>query len=118
MPLMCPKPHAVTAAAATGTCSSRPVGHAEIKPSRKDDVDGWQIVYMLAREHWGKGLATELAGRIAEYGFKDLGLDKVYASIDAENKASRSVVSKLGFQLIEVRKEEKAEICIYKKTIA
>ncbi|KAJ6787202.1 hypothetical protein PWT90_10272 [Aphanocladium album] len=99
-------------------CDGQFAGHAEIKPSRADDIDGWEIVYMLAKAHWGKGLATEIAERISEYGFKELGLDEIYATIYMDNKASKAVATKLGYELVKVRKEENAEVCIYRKTIA
>lgn len=43
-------------------CDGQFDGHTEIKPSRADDIAGWEIVYILAKAHWRKGLATEISG--------------------------------------------------------
>jgi RimJ/RimL family protein N-acetyltransferase len=72
------------------------VGHAEIKPRK--DADDFEIIYLLAREHWGRGYATEIARRLIRYGFEELGLARVTATIDAANKPSIRIVEKLGMR--------------------
>ena len=71
-------------------------GHAEIKP-RKDAGD-FEIIYLLTRERWGRGYATELARRIIDYGFQELGLQRIAATIDADNQPSVRIVEKLGMR--------------------
>lgn len=54
--------------------------------------------YLLARDCWGRGYATE-AGRAAlRHGFGLLEFDEVVANILPENVASRRVLEKLGFE--------------------
>ncbi|MER7460652.1 GNAT family N-acetyltransferase [Micromonospora sp. NPDC126480] len=73
----------------------RYVGHAEIK--RTDQVDGYEIVYALAKPAWGGGLGTELARALVRYGFDTLGLPVVYATVADANRASLALLAKLGF---------------------
>jgi len=54
--------------------------------------------YLLARDCWGRGYATE-AGRAAlKYGFDALNFEEVVARTTPENYASRRVLEKLGFE--------------------
>ena len=80
------------------------IGHAEIKPTEVSG--GHELIYALAHSAWGRGLGTEVAGRIAAYGFEDLGLSEVHATVAAENTASLAVMAKLGFE--HVRDESAA----------
>jgi RimJ/RimL family protein N-acetyltransferase len=54
--------------------------------------------YMLARDCWGRGYATE-AGRAAlRHGFEQLGFTEVTAKVVPENAPSCRVLEKLGFE--------------------
>ena len=53
--------------------------------------------YLLARDRWGKGYATEIGRAALAHGFGRYGFEKVVASIAPENDASRRVLEKLGF---------------------
>jgi ribosomal-protein-alanine N-acetyltransferase len=53
--------------------------------------------YMLAREAWGRGYATEIARAALSHGFERYGFAEVVASVAPENVASRRVLEKLGF---------------------
>ena len=57
-----------------------------------------EVKYALAREHWGKGLATEAVRGIVEYGSYEHGLDRIIATTAPENQASHRVLLKAGFQ--------------------
>ena len=63
------------------------------------DPEGWpglEVSWLLARSHWGAGLATE-AGRAAiAYGFDALGVDALISLIAPGNAASIRVAEKLG----------------------
>ncbi|WP_328484319.1 GNAT family N-acetyltransferase [Streptomyces sp. NBC_00377] len=71
------------------------VGHAEIKPT--DVVGGHEIIYALAPAAWGSGLGTELAEAIVAHGFDTLALTEVYATVAAPNKASLTLLDRIGF---------------------
>jgi RimJ/RimL family protein N-acetyltransferase len=58
--------------------------------------------YRQARRFWGKGYATEAGYASLHYGIDQLGLTDLYAMTDVDNGASRRVLEKLGFRLVEV----------------
>ncbi len=100
--------------AVVDSASDQPIGHAEIKPSPSDDVDGWELVYVLAKSHWGRGLGTEIAGAVTRHGLDGLGLDAVYATINEANAPSIKLLAKLGYELLAVRAEEAFNVHIYR----
>ncbi len=64
--------------------------HLESYP---DDVEvGWR----LAREHWGKGYATEAATAWLEHAFGSMGLPRVISVTDPPNVRSLAVMHRLG----------------------
>jgi aminoglycoside 6'-N-acetyltransferase len=52
--------------------------------------------YNIAREHWGRGYASEAAVAVVRYGFEDCSLHKIIACADSRNAASLRVMQKLG----------------------
>ena len=54
-----------------------------------------EIGWRLAKEHWGKGYATEAAKASLEFAFKQLNLDQVYSFATVSNWKSRSVMERL-----------------------
>ncbi|MCQ9184477.1 GNAT family N-acetyltransferase [Streptomyces sp. IBSBF 2953] len=80
------------------------VGHAEIKPI--DVLGGHEIIYALAPTAWGSGLGTELAESIVAYGFGTLGLTRVYATVAAPNKASLTLLGRIGFEHVRDIEED------------
>ena len=54
-----------------------------------------ELAYSLAREHWGKGLVSEAGLCVIAWGFRDLGLEKVYAKTDLLNVRSQRVMARL-----------------------
>jgi RimJ/RimL family protein N-acetyltransferase len=55
-----------------------------------------EIGWRLAREHWGKGYATEAARASLQYGFEQLGLDEIVAFTVPQNVRSRAVMERIG----------------------
>jgi RimJ/RimL family protein N-acetyltransferase len=53
--------------------------------------------YTLARDRWGRGLATEVAGACLQYVFENFPLTEIAASVDARHVASQRVLEKIGF---------------------
>jgi len=53
--------------------------------------------YTLARRYWGRGLATEAAEAFVDFGFDELGLQRIVAMVEVGNGASVRVLEKLGF---------------------
>jgi len=63
-----------------------------------EDIFQAEIAFTLARSFWGKGYATEAAGRLLDYLFGELHLQRVRAIRDAENLASAHVLERLGMR--------------------
>jgi RimJ/RimL family protein N-acetyltransferase len=60
---------------------------------------GWpafEIGWTLAKSRWGRGYATEGAGRALEYAFLELGKPHVISLIHPDNAASIAVARRLG----------------------
>jgi [ribosomal protein S5]-alanine N-acetyltransferase len=55
-----------------------------------------EIGYFLHPDHWGKGLATEAATLLLDFGFADVGLHRVFGTCDPRNTPSARVMAKLG----------------------
>jgi RimJ/RimL family protein N-acetyltransferase len=57
-----------------------------------------EVGWFIDRKHWGRGLATEGARVSLAFGFDDLGLDRILARYDPENRASGAVMKKIGMR--------------------
>jgi len=57
-----------------------------------------EVGYRLLPEFWGRGLATEAGRAMVEYGFRELGLDRIVGVAAPANKASCRVLEKLGLR--------------------
>lgn len=56
--------------------------------------------YRFHRKHWNKGFASEAGKACLEFGFNQLGLEKIVAHAMIENKASSRVMQKLGMRFV------------------
>lgn len=65
----------------------------------KDDIYKMnaEVGYWVGEPFWGKGIATQALKLIVEFGFTSLGINRMYASVFAPNKASAKVLKKAGF---------------------
>jgi isoleucyl-tRNA synthetase len=63
-----------------------------------------EISYQLPKNAWGKGYATEISDAIIRYAFDNFDIDKVCAATVADNLASKKVLHKNGFTLIDTIK--------------
>ena len=52
----------------------------------------------LAREYWGQGLSLIASQTIIDFGFKTLGLHRIYAERISENKAAVTLAKRLGMR--------------------
>jgi [ribosomal protein S5]-alanine N-acetyltransferase len=55
-----------------------------------------EIAFNLSRAHWRRGIATEAATAVMEFGFGQLGLNRIEALCMPENSASATLLRKLG----------------------
>jgi len=62
------------------------------------DLGAIELMYHFAKEHWGKGYATEAAKACLNYAQQNEITHQLAAFIDPANQGSEKVLRKLGFQ--------------------
>ncbi len=60
---------------------------------------GFEVGWMLRRESWGHGYATEAAARVVRYAFTELGRERLISLIRPANAPSIRVAERLGERL-------------------
>ena len=73
--------------------NQRVVGRIGLRTDVRHEIG--ELGYSLSREHWGRGLATEAAEAVTDWGFEERRLAKIFAYADALNKGSLRVMEKL-----------------------
>jgi RimJ/RimL family protein N-acetyltransferase len=80
------------------------------------DIDGQfevEVAYLIAKEYWGQGLATEAALAIAQYGFETLQLTRLICLVEHGNTASIRVAEKIGMAFEKEGEDEKGPFLLY-----
>jgi RimJ/RimL family protein N-acetyltransferase len=72
------------------------VGDAGLTQKRIEGRAEVEVLYFFARPFWGRGFATEAARALVDYGFRELGLERIVALIHPENQASMRVAERIG----------------------
>lgn len=92
--------------------NARFIGNSSIRPrpSKKED---WEIGYVLKPEAWGKGYATEIARGLIKFGFEELKLPEVFATIDDDNLDSIKVAEKAGMSFLHYEFDEDGRFSVY-----
>jgi|SRR5689334_10273004 len=62
-----------------------------------------ELGFMLRRNCWGQGFATEAAGAVVDHGFAALKLTRLAAAVQCANRAAARVLEKNGFALAQSR---------------
>ncbi|NBL65606.1 GNAT family N-acetyltransferase [Flavobacterium sp. NST-5] len=81
-----------------------------------EQIKDYELIYALSKAFWGQGLATEIANQMVRFGFDSQHMKCIYASIDPKNKASQSILLKIGFtELCRMNDEFGLESIYYQK---
>jgi ribosomal-protein-alanine N-acetyltransferase len=72
--------------------------HADEFPDAEGDYEV-ELAYLLAKGHWGRGLATEAARLIVHDAFERLRVPRLIALIDPDNEASLKVARNVGMSV-------------------
>jgi len=59
-------------------------------------IDDNELLYGLIKSEWGNGYSTEAAKAMLDYGFNELNLPFVVATVNPENVASEKVLQNIG----------------------
>ncbi len=74
------------------------LNQAEVTPL---EWPGVEVGWTLHPRYWGRGYATEAGASAVQYGFEELGEERLFCCILVDNHRSQAVAQRLGFELIE-----------------
>jgi ribosomal-protein-alanine N-acetyltransferase len=72
-----------------------------------------EIGWWLARDQWGRGLATEAAREALRDGFERVGLERIVAIAQPANGASVHIMQKLGMQFERMTEARGIPVVLY-----
>lgn len=75
---------------------STPIGYAGLRHAHVGGRPEVELMWFLDADHWNNGYATEMAREAVRVAFEILELDAVVGQTVKVNRASRSVMAKLG----------------------
>lgn len=64
-----------------------------------------EIGYWIGKPYWGKGLIPEAVSMLVKYGFRELGLEKIWCGYFDGNEKSKRVQEKCGFKFHHTNKD-------------
>jgi ribosomal-protein-alanine N-acetyltransferase len=73
-----------------------------------------EIGYVLSREYWGKGIATEVCKALTQYSFTNTNTKEVVAITDLSNSGSQNVLQKAGFERLDNLIRNQEELAYFK----
>ncbi|XP_010511497.1 PREDICTED: uncharacterized protein LOC104787585 [Camelina sativa] len=77
----------------------RSIGYVSVKPDSGDGRCRADLAYALAKEFWGRGIATAAVRIAVGQAFQDFPVVvRLQAVVEVENKASQRVLEKAGFR--------------------
>ena len=78
-----------------------------------EDLKEVDLGYRFLSDYWGKGYATESSKACLEFGFTNLGLEKIIAMVFPDNAASVHVLDKLNFKFEKDIIEDGEKVDVY-----
>ena len=74
------------------------IGFCGLSHANVDGVDEVEIAYRLAKNQWGKGLATEAVHQVLSDGFARFNIESIVGIASPRHEASIRVLEKVGFK--------------------
>ena len=103
--------HGVGRLAVIDKATAKFIGWCGLKYSQ--DKDEYDIGFRFYRDYWNRGYATETSKRCLDFGFNELGIEKIVGRAMKENLASIKVLKKIGMTFKENFDFEGREGVIY-----
>ena len=75
------------------------IGHCGLLDKTVDGREEIELVYVIEKNSWGQGYATEIARALRDHAFAALRLTRLISLIEPENAASEHVAQKVGMCL-------------------
>ncbi len=76
-----------------------------------------ELGYWLGKEYRGRGITTEAAHAIVEFGFESLALHKIFASYLARNPASGKILARIGMEQEGYFKQHSRKLGVFEDVI-
>jgi len=89
------------------------LGRCGLLPWSIDGVPEVELAFLIAKDRWGQGLATEAARAIARFAHLELGLQRLICLITHGNEASIRVAEKVGMRFEREYTDEFGPCMIY-----
>lgn len=89
------------------------IGRCGLLPWTIDGCPEVEVAYMLDKAYWGRGLGTEAAQGVLDYGFDHLHLSRLICLIDRDNQASIKVATKIGMTFEREGRDDKGPFMLY-----
>ncbi len=86
-----------------GKAAEEFIGRISIRRESKDGV--WNIGFFTHPEHQGRGYMTEAGHAVVRFGFSELAAQRIEARHALWNRASETVLSRLGMHFVEALPE-------------
>jgi RimJ/RimL family protein N-acetyltransferase len=74
------------------------IGFAGLSPCDALGADDFELGFVLARQAWGRGIATEIGGAQLAFGFEQLKCGRLLGLVDPRNALSIRALEKLGMR--------------------
>ena len=85
----------------TEKSNSNVIGFAGLFPCKALDADDLEIGFVMAKQAWGKGYATEIGMAQLAMGFDELGCQRLLGLVEPRNAASIHALTKLGMRFLK-----------------
>lgn len=92
-----------------------PVGHCGIADQTVDDIIEPEVGYLLHRDFWGNGYATEASARLYDYALSELGHARIISIINPHNAASIRVAERNGLRYERTTVWRERTVSVYAK---
>lgn len=76
------------------------IGRCGLLPMEVGGRTEVEVAYLLDKNYWGRGLATEAARAIIDYAFATLPVERLICMFEPANTASRRVATKVGMTML------------------
>ncbi|MGD7043190.1 GNAT family N-acetyltransferase [Jeotgalibacillus proteolyticus] len=83
-----------------------------------EDTQDIEIMYLLSKNHWGRGYASEAARAAIDFANHTLNVNQVAARVRVMNEKSIKTLTSLGFHFIEERNYNGRVLSFYEKVLS
>jgi RimJ/RimL family protein N-acetyltransferase len=89
------------------------IGRCGLLPWSLDGRREIEVAFLIGRDHWGQGLATEAGQAICDHAFVELRLSRLVCLIEKGNIASTRVAEKIGMSFEKEGRDEIGPFLLY-----